>query len=97
MREHNDILLSPDFDLLDYDGDLVTGDCLIQQQAVLLTVGEGEIKQSPVTGVYAESFLNDEDEKDFFRKTRSQFRADSLLITGITKNEGKILISASHA
>ena len=96
MKEHNDILLTDSFDLMASAGDLVTGDCLIQQQALLLTIGEGEIKQSPTTGVGMYTFLNDEDEQALMRKIRSQFRLDSLTVTRLTK-ASKLEISASHA
>ncbi len=96
MKEHNDILLTDDFDLMHSGGDLVTGDCLVQQQALLLTAGEGEIKQSPTTGVGMYTFLNDEDEQALFAKIRSQFRLDGLTVTRLTK-AAKIEITSSHA
>lgn len=89
-------MLSDDFDLLAKDGDLVTGDCLVQQQAILLTVGEGEIKQYPTTGVGIGNYLNDENEAALFARIRNQFRLDSLNILRLHK-AAKIEIVSSHA
>jgi hypothetical protein len=98
MMNNNDILLNGDYDLLYKDGDFVTGDALIQQQALLLSTGEGEWKQSPVTGVGMPGYLNDESEAELFRKVRLQFRNDNLSVTTLKKQtDGTLLIKAQHA
>ena len=96
MKEHFDILLDDDFDLLASGGDLVTGDSLIQQQAILLTVVEGEIKQSPNTGVGISTYLNDEDTQSLYSKIKSQFRKDNLTVLHLSMSE-KLEILAKHA
>lgn len=97
MKEHNDILLTSDFDLDVKDGDFATGDCLIQQQALLLATGEGEWKQSPVVGVALEAALLDESELELFRKIRQQFRSDGLSIIKLKKQETNLIIQSQHA
>jgi len=98
MNTQNDILLSDSYDLLAQDGDLVAGNCLIQQQAMLLAAGEGEWKQSPVVGVGLDAYLLDESEAAAFRKIRGQFKSDGLLITILKKQtDGNLLIQSQHA
>lgn len=98
MNTQNDILLSDSYDLLAQDGDLVAGNCLIQQQAMLLAAGEGEWKQSPVAGVGLDAYLLDESEAAAFRKIRGQFKSDGLLITILKKQtDGNLLIQSQHA
>jgi hypothetical protein len=98
MTNHNDILLDSDYDLLESEGDFVTGDALIQQQALLLATGEGEWKQSPVVGVGLDMFLLDESELEAMRKIRQQFKSDGLLISQLKKTtDGNLTIEAQHA
>lgn len=98
MTNYNDILLGSDYDLLVKDGDFVTGDVLTQQQALLLATGEGEWKQSAVTGVGMQTYLNDESEAELFRKVRIQFRNDNLSVTRLRKQtDGTLIIQAQHA
>lgn len=98
MTNNNDILLDENYNLLERDGDFVTGDSLIQRQALLLAAGEGEWKQSPVTGVGIEMFLLDESELEAFRKIRQQFKSDGLLVTKLKKTaDGNLTIQAQHA
>lgn len=98
MNDFKDILLDDDYNLLARDGDLVAGDSLIQQQALLLATGEGEWKQSPVVGVGLELFLLDESELEAFRKIRQQFKSDGLLVTRLKKQtDGNLIIEAQHA
>ncbi|MFZ4548392.1 MAG: hypothetical protein ACOYN4_13185 [Bacteroidales bacterium] len=98
MNTQNDILLTDAYDLLAQDGDLVTGDCLIQQQALLLAAGEGEWKQSPVVGVGLDAYLLDESEAAAFRKIRGQFKSDGLLISVLKKQtDGNLIIQSQHA
>lgn len=98
MTNHTDILLDENYNLLAKNGDLVTGDMLIQQQALLLSTGEGEWKQSPVVGVSLNSFLLDESELEAFRRIRIQFKSDGVLITKLKKqSDGNLLIEAQHA
>lgn len=97
MKEHNDILLTPDFDLAAKDGDFATGDVLTQQQALLLATGEGEWKQSQVTGVGLDAHLLDESALELFRKTRQQFKNDGLTVTRMQKEETNLIINSQHA
>ena len=98
MNTTNDILLDADFDLMEKDGDLVSGDCLIQQQALLLGSGEGEWKQSPVVGVGLDAYLLDESELEAFKKIRGQFNSDGLLLTTLKKQtDGNLIIQSQHA
>lgn len=98
MTNHNDILLDSDYDLLDSEGDFVTGDAIIQKQALLLATGEGEWKQAPVTGVGLDAYLLDESELDAMRKIRQQLKSDGLLITKLKKTaDGNLTIEAQHA
>jgi hypothetical protein len=98
MTNHNDILLDENYDLLERDGDLVTGDVLYQQQALLLATIESEWKQSPVTGVGLDTYLLDESELEVKRKIRQQYKSDGLLVTSLNKTpDGKLTIGAQHA
>jgi hypothetical protein len=98
MTNHNDILLDGNYDLLASGGDLVTGDVLYQQQALLLATGESEWKQSPVVGVGMDSYILDESELEVMRKTRQQYKSDGLLITTLKKTtNGNLTIQAQHA
>ena len=98
MNTHNDILLDDTYDLLAQDGDLLAGDCLLQQQAVLLASGEGEWKQSPVAGIGLDAYLLDENELGAFRKIRSQFTSDGLRLTTLKKQtDGNLIIQSQHA
>ena len=98
MTNHNDILLDDNYDLLERNGDFVTGDVLVQQSALLLGTGEGEWKQSPVTGVGMDSFILDESELEANRKIRQQFKSDNLLIGNMKKTtDGNLQIQPQHA
>ncbi|MEI6061944.1 MAG: hypothetical protein WCR72_14675 [Bacteroidota bacterium] len=98
MNIHNDILLDDNYDLLVRDGDLVTDDVLIQQQALLLATGESEWKQSPIVGVGMDYFILDESEREALRKIRQQFQSDGLQVLTLKKaTGGNLTIQSQHA
>lgn len=97
MNDHNDILLTSEFDLAVDNGDFAVGGCLYQQQALLLATGEGEWKQNPVTGVGLQTYLLDESETELFRKVRMQLRSDGLQVIKLKKQGDQLKIQSQHA
>lgn len=75
-----DILLDATDDFDFSKGDFLTGDATGQNQKLLLGTSPGEWKESPVTGVGMEEFLDDEGPDDLFKEIREQFKMDGQVI-----------------
>jgi hypothetical protein len=62
MAKRYDILLDEDFDLvLNSNGDLMIGECTMQNQQSLLLLQKGELKSAPLVGVGLTDWLLDEE------------------------------------
>ncbi len=94
------IVLTDDFDLQisvtrDQSGfilsGLVLGNCLYQNQALILIMQPGELKSSPLVGVGAENMLNDEDYLGWRRTIRQQMELDGQVVTNVSFGKNQIL------
>lgn len=93
----NDYLYTEDMDLLIADGDFVVGESTFQHQQALLIAEKGELRQYPLTGVGAKSFLNDDKIGDLYPEIQKQFEADGMVVKTLSVNhEGKINVDASY-
>ena len=95
MADVFDILLDNDGDLMFADGDLVCGESTAQHQQLLLMINKGELKQHPLTGIGAESYLLDDDYLKLKHEIEAQFERDGMTIKQIQIND-KIQINAEY-
>jgi len=94
MGKYYDIMLDEDYDLAVANGDFVAGECLNQQQALLLMAVPGDYKQYPTTGVGLS--VLDENETEVKQEIRVQFKKDGLVIKQLKKVDGNLVIVADH-
>jgi hypothetical protein len=75
-----DILLNDDFDLRTTNGDLVIGESTNQHKSLLILSRKGSWKESPLTGVGAVTYLQDDDLEGLQAETRKEFLKDGLAV-----------------
>ena len=93
-----DILLNDDGSLMIKGGDFVAGESIIQRQAMLLAVHQGEFKHSPEVGVGISDLLLGEELLEYRHKIRNQFARDGLKINKLELYEiGNLKIDAGYA
>lgn len=79
------ILLTEDLEPLVQNGGLVVEDSTFQNQKILILAQKGEIKEYPMRGVGARTFLETETSESLAREIRTEFTID-----GMTVNQIKI-------
>lgn len=76
-----DILLGIDFDLLIEGGDFVVGESTRQHQQLLLVVEKGELREFPLRGVGANTWLNeDSGALNINAEIKREFEADGMKV-----------------
>jgi hypothetical protein len=92
-----DLLLNEDLDLDFHAGDLTTGYSDLQHQQLLLVNNRGNVKEFPVVGIDAFSYLQDNDTSALLREIRKQFSADGMQVKTIDiKDTGQLNIDATY-
>lgn len=71
-----DLLLDTDFDILIANGDLVPGESTRQHQSLLILIEKGELREFPLRGVGAKSWLLDDQAGDLNAQIKREFEAD---------------------
>lgn len=77
-------------------GGLMVGDILRQNQALLLTLHPGELKDAPAVGVGLTSMLLDHDPLMWRGRIREQLEMDGQVVERITINTKSIEIAAKY-
>lgn len=99
------IALNENFDLdilpvRDMDGKIISGlrlaETLPQNQAIILAIQPGEIKDMPVLGVGIEDMLLDNDWLSWRRKIRMNMELDGQRVKEILLSNGKIQLDATY-
>jgi hypothetical protein len=75
---------------------LEIGDVLAQNQAILLSVRPGEIKESPTMGIGIDDMLNDDDLILWRTKIRENLEEDNQEVNKITISSTGITIDAKY-
>lgn len=91
-----DVLIDTDGDLLFTKGDFKIGDSTLQNQRLLLLYQKGEMKEHPVAGVAASTYLHDENIDDLYREVRREFVQDGMLIKTLDINSQQLKVEASY-
>lgn len=93
-----DILLDTDFDLKIAGGDFVVGESTRQHQQLLLLIEKGELREFPVRGVGAQSWLLDDIQAgDFAAAVKREFEADGMKVLLVKSSAaGNLQIEASY-
>ena len=94
----DDILLSPDFDLLIQNGDFVIGESSVQNQQLILVLEPGSLKSNPSVGVGLGSYINDDQSYEALKKAiQQQFEADGMTISSLkVDSKNNIEIKAQY-
>lgn len=100
MAKQFDYLNDTDLDLvISPNGDLVKGECTLQNQHKILALQKGELKHAPLVGVGLVNWLLD-DEADLLtlnKEITAQFEADNQVIRKLdTSNLPTIKIEAEY-
>lgn len=100
MAKQFDYLVDTDLDLvISPNGDLVKGECTLQNQHKILSLQKGELKHAPLMGVGVVNWLLD-DEADLLtlnKEITAQFEADNQVIRKLdTSNLPTIKIEAEY-
>lgn len=90
---NGDIILD-NLDLSIANGDLVTGDALLQRQQLIVGTGKNDWKQNPDIGVDPERYLDDESDTALFSEIREQFRMDGMTAKLVQARNGELYINA---
>ena len=72
------------------------GDILHQNQALLLSVRKGELKENPSVGVGVADYLLSEDLNALQNEIRQQLEMDGQTVTSVTVAEDKIVIDSKY-
>jgi hypothetical protein len=91
-----DILLNDQYELMTENGDFVTGDNLLQQQALLLATGKGHWKENPFIGVDLVDWINNENPEEMKKEIKRQFKADGIKVNSIDYSNGEFNIDAER-
>lgn len=92
-----DFLLDTDGDLRIVNDDVVYGESTNQHQQLLLITEKSAWKESPMVGVGARQFLENEDPAGLLNETRKQFTTDGMTVNKINYDVNKkLLIDAEY-
>ena len=92
-----DILLNTDGDLDISNGDFLTGESTLQNQALILIAHQGEFKQTPEIGVGIQDLLLSDELLEYRHRIRNHFTMDKLRIKELELYEiGNLKINASY-
>lgn len=92
-----DFLLDENGDLKIENGTLVIGNCEEQNQALLLKLPKGAIKEHPGATVGIMNYLESEDPAALLLEIRQRYTDDGMVINKLGFNdEGKLIIDAVY-
>ena len=75
---------------------LVVGDILHQNQAIILSIGKGDLKENPSVGVGAAEMLLDHDYNAIRNEIRQQLEMDGQKVAAVVVTDKGILIDAKY-
>lgn len=75
---------------------LVVGDILHQNQAVILSIGKGDLKENPSVGVGINDMLLDHDYNAIRNEIRQQLEMDGQKVSSVVVTDKGILIDAKY-
>ena len=92
------ILLDETGEVMIQNGSMVVGDATLQNQYFLLVAHKGEFKEYPTLGVGISDMVGDEDELEWKKRIREEFKKDDLKVRTIDLDlqTGKIEIEAQY-
>ncbi|KAA6339870.1 hypothetical protein EZS27_012235 [termite gut metagenome] len=91
-----DIKQTPTGDIDLSTKDIFYGESTEQHQRDILLCGKGHFKSSPLTGVDAASYLNDENPDEFLRAARKEFSRDGMKVKSLSVVEGELNVKAEY-
>ena len=83
-------------DIVVENGEMVLGDVLQQNQALILTLHRGELKESPAVGVGISDMLLDHDPLLWRSRIREQLEMDGQTVNDIKITTNGVTIDASY-
>ena len=83
-------------DIVVENGEMVLGDVLQQNQALILTLHRGELKESPAVGVGISDMLLDHDPLLWRSRIREQLEMDGQTVNDIKITTNGVMIDASY-
>lgn len=75
---------------------LAVGDILHQNQAVILSIGKGDLKENPAVGVGAAELLLEHDFNAVRNEIRQQLEMDGQTVSSVNVTEKGIIIDAKY-
>lgn len=76
---------------------IVVGDITYQNQEIIIKTEKGELKEAPLKGVGALSFVDDDVPDNFLREIRVQLTQEGMKVNRVKfNNEGKLIIDANY-
>ena len=90
------ILLTEDSDLLISNKSIVIGDAVAQNQKNLILIEKTELKFTPMRGVGARRFLEDNTPDNLAREIRQEFTIDGMKVNLIKMTNGIINVDAVY-
>lgn len=75
---------------------MVIGDILAQNQALILQLHKGELKEDPSVGVGISDMLLDDDLQNWSREIREQMELDGQTVDRIVLTENELTIEAGY-
>ena len=92
------ILIDETGEILVQNGSMVVGDVTRQNMYFILLAQKGEFKERPTLGVGISDMVGDEDELEWKKRIREEFKKDSLKVdkNDLNLQTGKIEIEAHY-
>ncbi|KAA6327239.1 hypothetical protein EZS27_023764 [termite gut metagenome] len=91
-----DIKQTPDGDIDLSTNDLFYSESTEQHQRDILLCGKGHFKETPLVGVSAIDYLNDESPDNFLRAVRKKFARDGMKVKSLSLKAGELSINAVY-
>lgn len=96
MAKKRALMLDSDGDLLMSSG-LQIGSVTVQNQALILALRKGELKNNPALGVAIEDMIGDDDVLSWKWIIRNEFARDDINVNNITTSSlGQLIIEAEY-
>ncbi|KAA6348032.1 hypothetical protein EZS27_004484 [termite gut metagenome] len=76
--------------------DLFYSESTEQHQRDILLAGKGHFKETPLVGVSAIDYLNDESPDNFLRAVRKEFTRDGMKVKSLALKAGELSINATY-
>lgn len=75
---------------------MIVGDILAQNQAIILQLHKGELKEDPAVGVGISDMLLDNDLQSWRREIREQMELDGQTVEKIVLTEKELILKAQY-